>query len=194
MAFNAAMSFDAKRITNGQYIPNPGGVPGTAIALPCTGKVSAEAVIAELIKKCEGSTSDKVTSIKELKVKITGHFPVSILRSVFGLTNTGLKAGVYALGEKASGIPGIWTWEIDDMHDTEKKLIAFPNMALTSGFAFEIENGKEEIAEAELEFTAMIDANKNFYYEGIASEITDEAVKTGWSKTFASTLVKAPGA
>lgn len=190
MAFDPLNNFETYRITKGQYIPKEGG---TAIAIPCTGKLTAEADISEITKKCEGVVSDSVPKVNFLTVTISGHFALKHLRELFGLSVEGLKTGVYKLNKVVKSKAGTYTFEVWNMHETEKMLIAFPNMTYIGGFALNIENGVEEIAEVELEFKAMVDTEGNFYYEGLESDISESQVKTDWGTKFTPTLVKSPG-
>lgn len=190
MAFDPLNNFETYRITKGQYIPKEGG---TAIAIPCIGKLTAEPDVSEITKKCEGVVSDSIPKINFLTVTISGHFALKHLRELFGLSIEGLKTGVYKLNKVVKSKAGTYTFEVWNMHETEKMLIAFPNMAYIGGFALNIENGVEEIAEVELEFKAMVDKEGNFYYEGLESEITEPQVKTDWGTKFTPTLVKSPG-
>ena len=96
---------------------------------------------------------------------------------------------------KASAIsactaPVRYTWQAEDLYDEQKKFMAFPNMRVTSGYAFSHENGGEEIAEVTISFKAMKDELGNFYYEAYENELTDESVKTGWAQTFDQSLVE----
>lgn len=185
-------SFDMLKITNGNYrgYDSVAKTFGVAKKLGCTGGLSADSDTRTITKKCEGVVTEEVNIINFLNVVLSGHMTIGVLRDMFGLSNEGLKPGVYAIGNKAKGKKGIFTWEAQDLYGTEKKLMAFPNMSVVSGFAFSHENGADEIAEVELTFKAMADSSGNFYYEAYESELTDEEVKTGWAETFTQTLVE----
>ncbi|MHB0803743.1 phage tail protein, partial [Bacillus thuringiensis] len=61
------------------------------------------------------------------------------------------------------------------------RLIAFPNCSAATGFVKSIENGADELAEFEVEITALPDAYGEFYYEGINLPAD---VQTKWLTTF----------
>ena len=56
-------------------------------------------------------------------------------------------------------------------------MVAFSNCTSTTGFKFKVENGADELAETELEFTALKDSNDDFYYEALVDEVDDAQVK-----------------
>lgn len=197
MPFTATETFDQYRVTQGVYKPLLTSNPetyGPVINIPCTGKIEGESTTQEVNKYCEGAVVKTRTFIEYIEVVVTGHFSVSHLRDVYGLKTDDLKEGVWALSDKAAPKAGAYTWAIMDMDETNKKLIAFPNMALTSGFTFSIENGQEEIAEVELTFKAMKDSKGNFYYEAIAADITEPTLVKDWAEKFTPDLVRVPQA
>lgn len=182
-------TFDILRITDGFYRPYEGDVLGTAQKLGCVGSLGMEPDIRTVTKTCEGVVTDEITTTNFFTVSFAGHITIGALRDIFGLSNEGLKTGVRAIGRKTNGKRGVFTFVAEDMYGTEKKLIAYPNMSVANGYAFTHENGADEIAEIEIEFKALLDKADNFYYEAFESEITDEELKTGWSKTFDTDLV-----
>lgn len=185
-------SFDVLKITNGFHrgYDSVAKTFGVAKKLGCTGSLGMDPDIRTITKKCEGVVQEEVTITNFYNVVVSGHMTIGVLRDIFGLSNEGLKPGVYAIGNKFKGKKGIFTWEAQDLYGTDKKLMAYPNMAVVSGFAFSHENGADEIAEIEITFKAMADTLGNFYYEAYESELTDEQVKTGWAETFTQTLVE----
>jgi hypothetical protein len=118
-------------------------------------------------------------------------FPFDPVRKIFGLSNTGLKPGVYSYGSNSKGLPFVFTGDVIDEFEDVTKLIAFPNCSSSTGLTLSIENGADTVAELELEFTAMVDDNKNCYYEAIVDELTDPADATTWRTNFSYDLVKA---
>lgn len=190
MAFDVTQQFDNYEITNGQFRQRTGNQLGEAKKLGCTGKISVEAETHKVTKKCEGKVAREVTIIDKLNIVFTGHMPVGILRAAFGLTNADLKAGIYGYGKKSIGAEGNITFDVYDLGRDNKKMIAFPNVAFVDGLKFSIENGSEEIAEVEMNLSGMFDENDCCYYEAFEDDITEDGVKTGWSKTFEPKLVK----
>ena len=184
-------SYDLLKVTNGQFRPWDEATKAylEAKALGCVGALGMEADVRSITKVCEGVVEEEITLINFYTVTITGHMPIGVIRDIFGLSNDGLRPGVYAIGQNTRGKKGVFTFEGQDMYGVQKKFMAYPKMSVTSGYAFSHENGLDEIAEIEIEFKAMKDSLGKFYYEAYEEELTDEEVKTGWAKTFDQTLV-----
>ncbi|WP_367590228.1 hypothetical protein [Heyndrickxia ginsengihumi] len=126
-----------------------------------------------------------------MTLKINAHVQVAPLRKIFGLSNEGLKPGIYSYGSDSIGEEFVLTADaIDDFEDVTK-LIAFPNCSSSTGLTLSIENGADEVAELELEFTAMIDDNNKCYYEAFISELDDPSLADQWRKNFSYDVVKA---
>lgn len=178
--------FDNYEVTNGQFIEKG----KTAVVLGCTGQLSIEAETKTITKKCEGKTARESTQVIKLNGTFTGHMPVGVLRSVYGLTNKDLEDGVHGYGSKSIGASGILTFDNYDIGRENHKYLAFPNMNWTGGLKYSITNGQEEIAEIEVAFSALVDENGFFYYEAFEDDVTKEEVKTKWNKEFTSELVK----
>lgn len=192
MSFDVLEQMDLFEVTNGHFRELKQGQLQAAEKLGCTGKISAEAVTKTIVKRCEGKVAKEVTVVEKLNGVFTGHMPVGILRKVFGLTDSDLKTGVYGYGKKSVGASGAMTFDVYDIGREHKKLISFPNISFVDGLKFEITNGQEEIAEVEINFSAMFDSNGYCYYEAFEADIQDETIKTGWNKTFTPELVKNP--
>ena len=162
-----------------------------AKAMGCTGKIETSSEYKVIVKNCEGV---EVKSVKKL-VKLTGnislHMPLSIARTVYGLSNEGLKTDVYALSSDSITPDMLFTAKVIDLFSDEEKYICFPKMSITSGFAKSIDNTSEEVVEVELEFTAYKDENNKFYYEALKSEVDEASVGTKWMEEFTPALVKA---
>ncbi|MBC1904026.1 phage tail protein [Listeria innocua] len=165
--------FDATRVTNvgTKFIGD-----ATSIAFGCVGSIDGETELLELVKKCEGVETKKKTTPQKMNLTLSGHVKVDVLRDVFGLSNVGLKAGVYSYGADSLSKPFVLTADVLDEFESQTKLIAFSNCVAATGLKVTVENGADEVAEIELEFTAMIDDNRKCYYEAIVSEL-DEADK-----------------
>lgn len=185
-------SYDLLKITNGYFrgFDPVAKTYGTAKSTGCTGSLNIEPETRTITKRCEGEVTEERVVIIGYLVTFTGHVPIGVLREIYGFTNEGLKPGVYGLGSKSKAKKGIYTWQAEDLYDEQKKFMAFPNMRVTSGYAFSHENGAEEIAEVSISFKAMKDELGYFYYEAYENELDEESVKTGWAKTFDKTLVQ----
>lgn len=184
------LEFDQYKVTNGHIRWNKNGVLGDSEELGCTGSLAVEPEVREVVKICEGVEAASFTKTTKLTGTLVGHIKVSVLRSVYGLSTTDLKDGVYGYGSKSVGGTGTLTFDVTDITEETVKYIAFPNVSFTGGLTFSLENGADEIAQVEIPFTAHADKNKQFYYEGFADEIVEEAVKMGWHDKFDEELVK----
>jgi hypothetical protein len=182
--------FDAVTIENASIQFLEGGKPQPGTSFGCVGKLEGETELKEIIKKCAGIEVKKISRPQKMNMTITGHVPVAVVRNIFGLKADGLKPGVYAYGSKSKGTPFIFTADIVDEFEDLKKMIAFSNCTSTSGLKLTIENGGDEVAEIELEFTAMSDKSGEFYYEAITAEVADQEVVAKWHTQFTPELVK----
>ncbi|PHF56811.1 phage tail protein, partial [Bacillus thuringiensis] len=93
----------------------------------------------------------------QMNVKISGHMQLKVIRNIFGITNEGLIDGVYSYGIDSLGKDFAFVAEELDIFEENTRLIAFPNCTSATGFVKSVENGAEELAEVELEVTALSD-------------------------------------
>ncbi len=61
---------------------------------------------------------------------------------------------------------------------------------VSDGIARKVENGGEEVAEIELNIALAADEHGECMYEALETEVTDEALKTGWLTNWNYELVK----
>lgn len=186
------LNFDQYKVTNGHVRWMKAGALGVVSELGCTGSLAIEPEIKEVVKMCEGIETATFSKPTKLTGTLVGHMPVAVLREVYGLSSTDLAVGVYGYGSKSVGGSGVLTFDVTDITEEVVKHIAFANVSFTGGLTFSLENGGDEIAQVELPFTAHLDKNKQFYYEGFDDEITAETVKTTWHTEFDETLAKTP--
>lgn len=188
---NTIKDFDAVTITNAsiQFFDN--GVQQEGTPFGCVGQIESETEITEIVKRCEGVERKKVSKPQKTDGTVSVHVPVNVFRDFFGLTNKDLKPGVYSYGTQSKGKRFVLTADVVDEFEDVTKLIAFSNCSSASGLKFTIENGADEVAELELEFTALPDDNRQIYYEALIPEIADETVKQQWHTKFTPELVKA---
>ena len=164
---------------------------GKANAMGCTGKINLSSEYKIIVKNCEGVEVKNVKKLVKLTGNISLHMPLSIARIVYGLSNNGLKSGVYALGDDANTPNMLFTAKVIDLFTDEEKYISIPKVAITTGFIKEIDNSSEEVAEVELEFSAYKDENNKFYYEALASEVDAATIGQKWLEEFTPSMVKA---
>lgn len=177
--------FDAVEIKNASVL-----FKGEAVTEPfgCIGKLDAETEIKAIEKKCGGVTQKKKSKPTQLTVKISGHMQLKVLRNIFGITNDGLITDVFGYGVDSKGKDFAFVAEEYDAFEENTRLIAFPNCAAATGFVKSIENGADELAEFELEITALPDQYGKFYYEGI--NLTGTVAQTWLTKFDPASLQK----
>lgn len=163
---------------------------GTAKSFGCVGTLSIEPEVQQIVKNCGIKQLKSVTKAAYLNVSIAGHINRSVAEALFGLTSEGLVTGVKAFNVNSTSKPMCFTAKVYNMDRSEVKYIALPIIQNISGFVKNIDNGATEVAYVELEFNALFDKNNNAYYEAIASELTDETVKSKWMTEFTPDLVK----
>lgn len=184
--------FDAVSVKNvtAQFIE--GGTPAPGTSLGCTGSIEGETESITIEKRCAGMVQKSITKPQKMTLTYSGHLPVAVLRDVFGLTNEGLKPGVYAYGQNSKPKNFILTADVVDEFEDVTKLIAFPGVTSNTGLKIQaIENGAEEVAQIELEFSVLPDADGNLYYEALEPELEDPTVAEQWHTSFSRTLVEA---
>lgn len=182
------MDFEDYKIIEGTITIND----ELATSFGCIGTLEGSSDIATVEKKCEGAVVKTVKKVNKVDVTLTGHPYVAVLRNVAGMTNEGLKEGIYGYGANIKAKKIIFTAKVEDM-EGNIKYIAFPNMDDVSGLTISINNDVTEIEMKNFEFSALKDENGMFYYEALEDEITDETVKTKWLTAFTPELVKETG-
>ena len=188
--------FDPMKITNVavQFIESGTQQPGEPFG--CTGSVTGETEMKVISKRCEGIISKKKATPQQVNLTVSAHVKVQVMRDVMGLRNEGLKPGIYAYSNKSKGKNFILTADVVDEFEDVTKLVAFPNCSSETGLIFNVSNNEEEVAELELTFTALPDAEddageKRFYYEAIIDELDDgEDIKAKWHTAFTPELVQ----
>ena len=160
-----------------------------ATSFGCIGTLEGTSDISAVEKKCEGAVIKTVKKVNKVDVTLTGHPYVAVLRSVAGMTNEGLKEGVYGYGANIKSKKIVFTAKVEDM-EGNIKFIAFPNMDDVKGLNIKIDNDVTEIEMKDFEFSALKDENNMFYYEALEKDLTDEELKTAWLTNFKPELVK----
>lgn len=159
-----------------------------ATSFGCIGTLDGTSEIETVEKKCEGAVVKTVKKVTKVAVTLTGHPYTAVLRNVAGMTNEGLKEGVYGYGAKIKSKKIVFTAKIEDM-EGNIKYIAFPNMDDVKGLNIKVDNDVTEIEMKDFEFSALKDKNNMFYYEALEKDITDEEVKSKWLTNFTPDLV-----
>ncbi|KAA0547574.1 phage tail protein [Bacillus sp. BGMRC 2118] len=184
--------FDAVSLKNVTAQFKEGGTPSPGTSFGCAGSIEGETESIVIEKKCAGTTKKTITKPQKMTLTYNGHLPVQVLRDVFGLSNVGLKPGIYAYGQNSKPKEFVLTADVVDEFEDVTKLIAFPATASATGLKIQtIENGAEEVAQIELELTVVVDDLGNLYYEAIVPELEDSTVSTQWHTQFNRELVEA---
>lgn len=183
--------FDSVSIANASIQFKEKGTQQEGEKFGCIGQLESETEIIEIIKMCAGVEVKKVSKPQKATVTVSAHVPVAVFRKFYGVKNEGLKPGVYAYGTKSKGLDFVFTADVVDEFEDVTKLIAFANCATASGLKFTIENGAEEVALLEFEFTALPDEEKEIYYEALIPELEDDSVAEQWHTMFNRELVEA---
>ncbi|MFC6038428.1 phage tail protein [Paenisporosarcina macmurdoensis] len=183
--------FDAVSINNVGIQFKEGDTYEAGTTFGCVGSLEGESDVSEKQLKCGNQVLGSITKVNFMTFTVTAaNAPLAVVRKLFGLENTGLKTGVYALGEKSKGKDFILTADIEDEFQDVTKMIAFPNASNITGLKIQaIENGADEVANLEFEFRALKDANGKFYYEAMSDEVVDSIVKEQWHTGFTPALV-----
>lgn len=182
--------FDSWSIANSsiQFLKGTTQEPG--VKFGSVGTLSFEPETTTLSKR-EGRviTKEKVVTTK-LNVSVSAHIPVAVARDFFGLSNEGLKSGVYSYGEGSLGKDFVWTADVIDDFEEITKLVAFPKASNSAGLTLTIDSTQEELALLELTFSAVADIAGQFYYEAIVPELEDPTIAEQWHSEFKRSLVE----
>ncbi|HEL8334708.1 TPA: phage tail protein [Listeria monocytogenes] len=152
-------------------------------------KFEGEATIKTVTRKAEGIPVEEISKPEMLEGTLTGHIHLAVARELYGLSTAGLQEGIWAYGSTSKTANFALTAEERDMYG-DVHLLGYPNVSVTGGIKWSLENASEEVAEVEIPIKAMRDVNTNLRYDALASEIKDEAVKEKWHTDFSSDMVK----
>ena len=160
----------------------------SAVKLGCVGSLGETLNAKTVTKKCEG-----VVAKSRTKGDGTGeivwslHMKEEVFKKMFGMTNDGMKAGVYAYGQNSRHKVFCYMCKAVD-EDGNVKYKAYPNCCVTSGINRSTENGADEVAEIEVTAAVMPDEQGNGMYEAFAEDL-DEATAAKWLTEFDYSLV-----
>lgn len=145
-------------------------------------------------KKCRGVTAKTRTKGTGTgTVKLSLHMAQDVFASLYGMESEDLKDGVISYGDKSMHPVFTMTEKVLD-EDDNVKYKAYPNCTIQSGISRKVESRGEEVAEIELEVAVMPDENGVGMYEAVASDLTDDTLKTQWMESFEPEMVKAADA
>lgn len=165
-----------------------GGTYSAGERFGCTGSLTAEPSVKTITIDCEGDEVDTVDITQYFETSITAHVPMENYRKIYGLNHDNLATGVHGYKKDSLQGQGILTFELTDLYNRERLLIAFPKITFTGGFRFSHDNTGTEIAQMELTAKAYADENDFFYYDAEKSKVTP-AIQTAWHTAFTPNLV-----
>lgn len=159
--------------------------------IQCVGTISGETEIQEIAKLCGGVEIDKIAKPLKMNMTLTAHVPLPVYRKFFGLEEDAVKfvEGVQHYGRNSKAKNFSFVADIVDDFEDVVKMIGLPKCSSTTGLSFTVENGADEVAQLELEFTALMDAEGNFYYELATPETSDATIISKWHTNFSTATV-----
>lgn len=156
----------------------------------CIGSIEGETEITLKQLKCGAKIlKEKSAATKQTLTVVLADVPVQVARDVFGMSNEGLKEGVYSYGTNSKGKSFIFTADVLDDFEDVTKMMAWPNCSTATGFKISVDNAADEVANIEFELTALPDGNSELVYEAIVNELTDTTVSEQWHTAFTRDLV-----
>lgn len=164
------------------------------LSADCVGSCEEELESKIITKKCRGNvvkTTVKGTGSGTLNISM--HMPYEIYTQAYGMNLDTLIDGVKAYGQNSRHEAFSIVQDVFD-EDGNEKFKAYPNCIIQTGVVRKIENGAEEVAEIEMEVSVMPDEYGNGVYEALASELTDETIKSTWMTAFTPELVQVASA
>lgn len=159
------------------------------IVADCVGTFEDEMEVKVVTKNCRG-VPRKVRPRGTGNGTITAslHMPVAIYKAMYALERDDLEEGVLGYGENNLHQSFSLVADVRD-EDNNRKFLAYPNCIMQTGPNMNVENGADDVAEAEVEISVMPDENGYGKYESFEGELTDETIKTTWMTDFTPELV-----
>ncbi len=159
----------------------------------CVGTSEEEMESRTVEKFCRGRIAKRmVRGTGSGTVTLSLHIPYDLYIQAYGMELETLATGVHAYGYNSRHKTCAMTQKVAD-EDGNIKYKAYPNGLVTGAKASSIENGAEEVAEVELEFSFTADEYGNGMYEALESELSTE-LKGTWLTAFDPAAVQAANA
>lgn len=162
----------------------------------CVGTFEEEAETLTVTKNCRGKVAKKrTTGTGSGTLTISAHWPQALLVKLYDMARDDLVDGVAAYGSDSRHKEATMVCKVLD-EDGNVKYMAYPKVNANT-LAREIENGGEEVAEKEIEFSYMPDEYGYGVYECCEADLgTDtKSLKTKWMTEWTPDLVqKTPAA
>ena len=157
----------------------------------CVGTFEEEAETLTVTKNCRGKVAKKrTTGTGSGTLTISAHWPQALLVKLYDMERDDLVEGVAAYGNDSRHKEATMVCKVLD-EDGNVKYMAYPKVNANT-LAREIENGGEEVAEKEIEFSYMPDEYGYGVYECCEADLgTDtKSLKTKWMTDWTPDLVQ----
>lgn len=162
----------------------------------CVGTFEEEAETLTVTKNCRGKVAKKrTTGTGSGTLTISAHWPQALLVKLYDMERDDLVEGVAAYGQDSRHKEATLVAKVLD-EDGNVKYLAYPKVNANT-LARTIENGGEEVAEREIEFSYMPDENGYGVYECCEADLATDAnqLKTKWMTAWTPELMqKSPAA
>lgn len=189
MASAVVKSFEGSAIKNGSFRYLSDTISATQLPVGCVGKISGTTDVKTKQKLCGGVPQKTISTPNEHTVTISGQVRADFVRKIYGLTNEGLKSGVFAYGPGSSPEPFMFTVNVIDEFDGITKLMAFPSLTVKNGYAMEYDASQDSFEGVEIELSANLDDNGNWFYEAFTGE-ADVSIQNAWHTNWKPDLMK----
>lgn len=163
------------------------------LSFGCAAVLASETEMAFKQVKCGIQTIKRKGKPVQLNVTLSGHAKTGTIRKIFGLSNEGLKPGVYSYDGDSSSGDFVLTADVIDDFDEVTKIIAFPKCTSETGLQFTVDKTADEFQAVEYSFTAMftdINGKLRAYVEAFTYEVDEGTLET-WHTAFTPELVSA---
>lgn len=158
----------------------------------CVGTWEDEGETLTVTKNCRGKVAKKrTTGTGSGTVTASAHWPAALLAKMFDMVREDLVAGVQAYGKDNRHKEFTCVCKVLD-EDGNVKYLAYPKMIANTN-ARSIENGSEEVAEKEIEFSYMPDDYGYGVYEVLEKDLSTDTngLKTKWMTAWTPELMQA---
>lgn len=158
----------------------------------CVGQWEEEAETLQVTKNCRGKVQKRRTmGTGSGTVTYTGHMPQDIFTKMFDMQADGLVDGVTAYGADSRHKEMTVVAKVLD-EDGNVKYKAYPCMVANT-LSRSVENGAEEVAEVEIEFSWMQDSYGFGLYEVLEKDLGEDTagLKTKWMTAWTPDLMQA---
>lgn len=165
---------------------------GTFTHSDCVGTWEDEAETLTVTKNCRGKVAKRrTTGTGSGTVTASAHWPEVLLAKMFDMVRDDLVAGVQGYGQDNRHKELTVVGKVLD-EDGNVAYIAYPKIVPNTN-ARSIENGAEEVAEKEIEFSYMPDENGYGFYKVLEKDLGTDTnqLKTKWMTAWSPDLMLA---